>query len=290
MKTPPTSVVLRNITTIYLFTHSDYKTIFFPVVLHPSYDLATAHLFACQLFHAATWIWCHLLECNVSNQTFSAEEDIINKPWRPLPSGRIDIRSARALRWFLMIFCLFLSIPFGRGVFCASAALALVQIVHDDFGLSGHPISKNLCNVGGYLTFEVGSTLVISSGSSLDRTVLVALANSALVIFTTIHAQDFADTEGDRMSGRQTLPIVAPEGSRIYILTALFTWSFVLTRIWDLGPASGTIFIFMGALVGIRYFRFRDKIQDQLSFLFYSIWLFSAHLLPMNARGQVLAW
>ena len=60
-----------------------------------------------------------------------------------------------------MVFCLGLSLFFGVNVLVASALLTVVEIVHDDFGLSGHPIFKNLCNVGGYATFELGATLVL---------------------------------------------------------------------------------------------------------------------------------
>jgi hypothetical protein len=61
----------------------------------------------------------------------------------------------------MMILCLLLSAFFGFKTVFASAALTLVEIVHDDFNLSGHPVFKNLCNVGGYMTFELGATLVL---------------------------------------------------------------------------------------------------------------------------------
>ncbi|KAG9318045.1 UbiA prenyltransferase family-domain-containing protein [Chiua virens] len=255
--------------TIFLFTKSDYKTIFFPVII--SSWAASPPPRTSQLVGTAVWVWFHLLQANVSNQTYSAHEDIINKPWRPLPSGRISVRATRRFRWILLVLCLCLSAWHGTGVLISSAALSLVEIVHDDIGFSSDPVLKNLMNVGGYLTFESGATLIMSSKAHFDRTSLIALFASGLLIFTTIHAQDFADAEGDKLSGRRTLPIVAPEGSRRYILAALPLWSIALSALWGLGPLSAVMFLCMGAFVGSQYFRFRDVKHDQASYVLYNV-------------------
>jgi 4-hydroxybenzoate polyprenyltransferase len=113
------------------------------------------------------WIWTHLLQANVSNQTFSGHEDKLNKPWRPLPSGRVTPKQARILRWSLMVFCLSLSAAYSRMVFIASFALTIVEIVHDDVGFSGDTVLKNLCNVGGYSTFELGAACSMSTSMIL---------------------------------------------------------------------------------------------------------------------------
>ncbi|KAF8643338.1 hypothetical protein AX16_009067 [Volvariella volvacea WC 439] len=282
------STARHHLETIYLFTRSDYKTIFFPVTIFAA--VAAPYSGVRPLVDTLVWIWFHLLQANVSNQTFSGDQDILNKPWRPLPSNRVTVRQARILRWLLMFWCLFLSSFFGPRVVAASAALTLVEIVHDDFDLSGHPILKNLCNVGGYSTFELGATLVLSPTRSLDKTACIALVSSTLIIFTTIHAQDFADVEGDKLSGRRTIPIIAPEGSRVSILAALLVWSGILAALWGLGPVSAAMFFGMGGFVGARYFRFRDVQNDKRSYLLYNIWLVVAHILPANARLRALIW
>ncbi|KAG0699930.1 UbiA prenyltransferase family [Suillus ampliporus] len=276
----------RYFETAWLFTKSDYKTIILPViifaaVLSPRHDMLSL---SCTLL----WVWSHLLQANVSNQTYSAHEDAMNHPWRPVPSGRISVKDCRTLRWGLMVFCLALSSIFGINVLISSMLLTVVEIVHDDFDLSHHPIFKNLCNVGGYATFELGATLVLCTQLSL--TSMTALACSALVIVLTIHAQDFSDTNGDRMSGRRTLPIVAPEGSRIYMLCILPALSFILVSIWNLGPLCSIVFVSIGFGVGLRFFHLREEISDRSTYMLYNIWLMGAHLLPANARFCVLTW
>ncbi|KAF5347406.1 hypothetical protein D9758_011279 [Tetrapyrgos nigripes] len=286
MKSSPLAFAKHHLKTLFLFTRSDYKTIFFPVLF---FSIATtSKIDSFNFLRTVIWIWIHLLQANVSNQTFSGHEDKINKPWRPLPSGRVTPKQARILRWSLMVFCLCLSAVYSRMVFIASFALTIVEIVHDDVGFSGDTVLKNLCNVGGYSTFELGAACSMNNGS-LSNTGFIALTCSCVLIFTTISAQDFADVEGDKLSGRKTLPIVAPNGSRYYILSALLLWSYFLIHMWGLGPISGGIFIGVGAYVGSRYFRFRDAKNDRLSYLLYNVWLVAAHTLPFNNSTGVLS-
>lgn len=114
-----------------------------------------------QLLHTLAWIGLHLLQCNVSNQYKSMSEDVINRPWRPLPSGRISADAARRLRWCLVPMCLAVSAHYGWDVVLASATLTATTILYDEVGLAGHCIGKNLCAVPGYVTFEVGATRIL---------------------------------------------------------------------------------------------------------------------------------
>ncbi|KAG1774622.1 UbiA prenyltransferase family [Suillus placidus] len=279
---------LRHCETAWLFTGSDFKTLIFPVmvfatVVSPRHEPLALACTVC-------WLWFHLFQFNVSNQSYSADEDIVNKPWRPLPSGRISVEDSRALRWALLVFCLGLSSLFSLNVVITSGVFAVLIILHDDLRLGHHPIFRNLCNVAAYVTAGVGCSLILSGESSLDGTSIKAFSCSALVIVLTIHAQDFADVNGDRKSGRRTLPIVAPEGSRIYMLCVLPLLSFTLTSLWGLGPLCSIFFVSIGSWVGLRYFLFRDEIRDQSSYRLYNIWLMGVHLLPANGRFPVLAW
>ncbi|KAG2130892.1 UbiA prenyltransferase family-domain-containing protein [Suillus clintonianus] len=279
---------LRHLKTAWLFTKSDFKTVILPVMVFT--NIVSPRHSPLALSRSLSWLWLHLFQCNVSNQSYTTHEDLLNKPWRPLPSGRISVENSRALRWGLMVFCLGFSSFFSFNVLVTSVVFTILVIVHDDFGLSRHPICKNLLNVGAYVSFELGSTLVMSDEPSLDKTSMTALLCSALVILVTIHVQDFQDVDGDRMIGRRTLPIVAPEGSRIYVLCMLPLVSFALASFWSLGPLCSVLFILMGIVVGIRCFLVRDEIGDRSNYWMYNIWLMGAHLLPANARFCVLAW
>lgn len=122
--------VTYHLYTALLFSRSDFKTILFPVVCiklntcsRPKAESVLQSAFACavapvhsisRLLLGMLWIgWTHQLMCNVSNQARSCDEDAINKPWRPLSSGRITERHARILRWMLVLVCVTISALFG---------------------------------------------------------------------------------------------------------------------------------------------------------------------------------
>ena len=136
-------------------------------------DLQTA--FACavapihsipRLILGMAWIWTHQLMCNVSNQARTPAEDAVNKPWRPLPAGRVTEGQAAVLRWIVVLFCLSLSAMLGRNLVFMTLGLLFTTVLYDELGLAGHYIGKNLCNIGGYTTMEIGATKLI--GTSAD--------------------------------------------------------------------------------------------------------------------------
>lgn len=99
------------------------------------------------------------------------DEDTLNKPWRPVPSGRISVKDCRALRWRVVVVCLYLS-SFDFNVFITSLEFAVLVFLHDDCGLSCHPIFKIMCNAAGYASFELGSTLILCKLFFLRRVLL----------------------------------------------------------------------------------------------------------------------
>ncbi|RPD56609.1 hypothetical protein L226DRAFT_455370 [Lentinus tigrinus ALCF2SS1-7] len=277
-----------HVKTAILFTRSDIKTILLPVT---TFACAVAPLHSAhRLLLVMLWVWSHQLMCNVSNQANSRNEDLVNKPWRPLPSGRISERQARALRWVVVGACLLFSRSLGRGVVLMTWGLLVTTFLYDEVGLSGHHIGKNLCAIGGYTTIEMGATMLIGEASELDAVAMAAVYLSGAIIFTTVHAQDFADVEGDIALGRNTLPIYAPDLARTFTLVILTTWSLVLSAFWNIGPICRTLFVVLGGLVGARYYLLRNPKADRLSYVFYNIWLTVAHLLPLNARAEILSF
>ncbi|THV01892.1 hypothetical protein K435DRAFT_654504 [Dendrothele bispora CBS 962.96] len=275
-------LVKFHVTTALLFTWTDFKTIFFPITV---FACATAPLNSpVRLFQGCCWIWLHLLLCNVSNQVQGHAEDAINHPWRPLPSGRLTKNECFALRWVIVGICLMLSVLFGNDMVYVTLALSVTTILYDECGLSGHPIGKNLCAVGGYISFEVGATKIIGPSRELDIISLSAISLSGIIILTTIHSQDFSDVEGDKALGRMTLPIYAPELSRLFTLFIIPFWSSVLCCICRTGMVPSFLLLTLGSFSGFRYFQWRTSEADKLSYLIYNIWLTTIHLLTFHVR------
>ncbi|KAK7055260.1 UbiA prenyltransferase family [Favolaschia claudopus] len=272
--------------TLFLFTYTDFKTIIGPVTC---FAIAVAPLASLRhLLSGIFWIWLHLLQCNVSNQYKSVVEDAINRPWRPLPAGRISATTATILRWALVPTCIGLSALYGADLALTSASLTAVTIAYDEFKLAGHWFGKNLSAMFGYTVFEIGATKLMGKSTSLDEISLQAISMSALVILTTIHAQDCPDVTGDRALGRVTLPIYAPELSRIILLLLPLLWSVHLIGLWRIEGLAGAVFCALGVYIGWRYYALRSNLEDKTSYKIYNAWLLVAHLLPFNMRYKLM--
>lgn len=101
--------------------------------------------------------------CNVSNQANGYEEDVLNKPWRPIPSQRITVSQVVTLRWLSVAICFLVSAAYGWDLLMATVGVFLTTFLYDEFGLAGHYIGKNLCNIGGYTALEIGATKLVGA-------------------------------------------------------------------------------------------------------------------------------
>jgi len=94
----------------------------------------------------------------MANQCSSLEEDALNKPWRPIPSGRITPVHASMIRWVLVPLCLAFSLR--NGTVFPSVALLVATWMYNDLGCHGYWLMKNVLNVAGYVAFEFGATRI----------------------------------------------------------------------------------------------------------------------------------
>jgi len=279
------AAVQYHLYTAMLFTWTDYKTIFFPITV---FACATAPVKSySSLLKCCLWVLVHQLLCNVSNQARSREEDKLNHPWRPLPSGRISESEAVALRWAVVAGCVTLSSMYDQDLVLTTLGLVAVTFTYDELGGAGNVIGKALCTAGGYISFELGATTIIGV---LDFISVTSIIISGILIFTAIQAQDFPDVEGDKAVGRMTFPIYAPELSRFVTLFATSAWSVFLCWFWEVGPISTALFTSFGLHVGLRYYCWRTIEADKKSYLIFNVWLMAAHVLPLHARTSVLAF
>ena len=118
------------------------------------------------------WVWLHVLQFNLSNQIRDPEEDKCNKPWRPLPSGRITLANAYILKYITIATCLLLSYSYSTCVLVSSALLTLVIPMYHEMHGDQHWLSKNLMNSIGYSCFATGSTLVAGMAALQSWTIL----------------------------------------------------------------------------------------------------------------------
>ena len=118
--------------------------------------------------HVIFWIWFHLLQFDVSNQTTDPEEDKRNKPYRPIPAKRITLQNARILRWILVPAGWVLSSCYSIETVYASIGVCVFTYGYNEIGFSsGHWFGRNLFNALGLSWFEIGACLILGNSALL---------------------------------------------------------------------------------------------------------------------------
>ncbi|GJJ06924.1 hypothetical protein Clacol_001120 [Clathrus columnatus] len=268
--TPIIDTLLSVLKTLFLFTKSDFKTTILPVTIFAATTAPVTDLSS--FFQSIFWTWLHLFQFTLANQSLGYEEDMVNKPDRPIPSGRVTVEQARFLRWLSVIPCFFISAYYSPTIFRVSVAFAILTYLYNEMALSANWFTRNVLNGFGVAAFETGATLVAGRNSgSLDSTARLAVILGSSLFATTIHVQDFKDVFGDKKAGRRTLPMIFPVASRISVFVLIMAWSFGLRALWKTGPILSAILIALGSLVGSRFLFMHSVKADQHSYYLYNV-------------------
>ncbi len=116
------------------------------------------------------------------------------------------------------------------------------------------------------------SVLFVTIGGN-DATSAAPYFN-ALIILTTVHAQDFRDEIGDRLEKRLTIPIVMPSLGRASMPVGLTLWSLFLGFRWTMSPILFAVLALTGMFVGVRFYVLRSPEEDRKSYRFYNVRIF----------------
>ena len=134
----------------------------------------------------------------------------------------------------MVIVSLLFSTYLGDMVLRACAMLiCMVWLYNDLDGSNSNPFVRNALNGCGFVAYGVGATAITAGTKSFTDDNKTWFLIIWLAIFTTSHAQDFADMEGDGASGRRTMPLVYGEWlSRSSLAIATLFWSFAALEFW----------------------------------------------------------
>jgi geranylgeranylglycerol-phosphate geranylgeranyltransferase len=181
---------------------------------------------------------------NALNQIYDLEIDRINKPGRPLTSGRLSLRGAWAFTWTTYVAALALAwlvAPGGRHE-CFWIVLAATMAT---FIYSCPPLRTKQRGIWANVTIAVPRGVLLKvAGWSCVKTVAgiepwFIGAVFGLFLLGASTTKDFADMTGDAMGGCRTLPIVygvrraawmiSPSFVVPFLLIAAGAWTGVLT-------------------------------------------------------------
>ncbi len=132
------------------------------------------------------------------------------------------------------------------------------------------PSHRGVCRI---LNTAVIRVVMLAAGdlSALPPTAILAHYLSIAIVLTTIHAQDFQDEAGDRVERRHTIPIIMPHLSRISMPVGLMLWSLGLAYKWSCSLALSSAVLFLGAVVGGRFYFLRTPDSDKASYVLYNV-------------------
>ncbi|KAK2756654.1 hypothetical protein FQN54_005099 [Arachnomyces sp. PD_36] len=227
--------------------------------------------------------WSNLLIFDLANQRRpeSVEEDRINKPHRPLPSGRMTPLGARRL--LLVSLPVVFVINYFIGPWIETSLLFALTWMYNDLGGGDEDfIIRNLIIGFAFGLYNAGS-LKVAGGpdSSINKQGVMWTSIISTVIFTTMHSQDMKDQAGDRSRGRRTAPIVLGDfAARGTIAIPIAVWSIICPWFWYTGFEGYILTVPLGAYIIWHLYADRTFRGDRASWKLWTLWTALLYLLP----------
>lgn len=230
------------------------------------------------------WSWTNLFMFCLHNQRQpdNIAEDAANKPWRPIPSGRITADQAHRLLYVLHPLCLALGL--WAGGFVPYVVLTLFGLWYNEFGGADTGVLKNVINGVG-LGCSFAGPLEVATGRSVfaghaEGAVWVAILMATFG--TSSHLQDFRDMEGDRLAGRKTIPLVIGDlPARLSVVVGLVFWTEVACRFWALSWAARSLSMTAEFVLLANLFMDRSQPGDSRSWRLWSVWVATLMAMPL---------
>ncbi|KAL5591689.1 hypothetical protein FOVSG1_010578 [Fusarium oxysporum f. sp. vasinfectum] len=205
-----------------------------------------------------TW---HLTLCfNLGNQRQpqSVIEDGVNKPWRPIPAGRISPELTH--KWQLVSIVSLLALCYTTlGAWQETAFYLFCTWLYNERAWGDKSWwQRALMNACGITTNRVATLRVAVTAIQANSHENFEFTNKGLgwflmcasLVFTTIQVQDLRDQEGDKLIDRQTFPLILGDAPTRWITAvAVMIWSLVCPLYWGLGVVGCAVPILTGAIV-----------------------------------------
>ena len=229
------------------------------------------------------WSWSNLLLFTLHNQRHpgAIKEDSANKPWRPIPAGRISpTRTSHVM--CAMYPVVLLSSMYGGLI--AYVMEALAYLWYNEWMGAESLFLRNLLNAVGILCSFAGPLEIAIGGTSLlnfPKTVAWLMILGS-IIFTTAHVQDFRDQLGDKARGRRTVPIVIGDGpARWLVVVAVSVWSLFGPAFWRLGVQGYSLPIIGGVCTISNLMSNKTVEGDKWTWKLWAGWMASFLFLPL---------
>ncbi|KXX73520.1 Digeranylgeranylglyceryl phosphate synthase [Madurella mycetomatis] len=226
-----------------------------------------------------------LLLFDLSNQRFpeSVAEDGMNKPWRPIPSGKITPDQTRRTILYLVPVVLWLN--YILDIWNEGLLVQVLSWCYNDLRGGDEVFRDAIIAVSYGLGNSTSLRLALGPSNSITRRGHAWTALISAVILTTMHIQDLKDQQGDRRRGRKTIPLFLGDGTARFAL-AIFVpfWSCICVSFWQHTWSGYVLPLGLGSLVSWRVLTKRTAHDDGRTWRLWCFWHSILYLLPLVSR------
>jgi len=180
------------------------------------------------------------------NDVTDFETDLISKPWRPLPSGRVEPRLAIIVGGIEIAGALAIAASLSVGTLAFSAIAGAVGIAYSWYFKNVFIVKNVVVAATLMLPFAAGGATTIDEWPSLMWFLfpMVFLATLAFEVH-----KDVLDLEADRSRGRRTLANTLPAGQLLWIIGGCYAGAYAIA--WRLASIEPLGVLYRWALIAV---------------------------------------
>lgn len=238
----------------------------------------------------AFWLWLVILQFCVQNQRSSSSvaEDAINKPWRPIPSGRMTSEQANKLLFGVSIIATLVS--YLLNVLPIFAVYVCLTTAYNDLGGGNKSgIVRNVFCGAGFSCYFSGALRIALGPHRMSAAAWQwTLTTTFGVLASTIQTQEFRDEVGDKARGRRTLVTeLGRERAFWTVFATVAFWSvYMPLRFFQGGWVTALLPVLLGGtllVTAAQAYRSGDGVLDRKLYKMWCLWMFGFCPLPLLA-------
>ncbi|THH15937.1 hypothetical protein EW146_g4625 [Bondarzewia mesenterica] len=215
-----------------------------------------------------SWLTPYIYFFNLSNQITGVDEDRINKPDRPIPSGKVTISGAKQ-RW-AFAFSTFMGIALYTPSLLPETICWVLTVAFLCLTSAGsHWFGKNcVAMTTGTWALLSASWKAIAPTTPKSEIYVYAVALWAGLI---THIQDLRDIQGDAAVGRKTMPLVfGDRGSRLIITFLLLPAAYWVLWMGDIVRLAPYTLAAVHVILAYRILQAGGSRYDHKTYMFYT--------------------
>ncbi|KAI0101448.1 UbiA prenyltransferase family-domain-containing protein [Hypoxylon sp. NC0597] len=229
--------------------------------------------------------WYNVLIFDLANQRSpeSIQEDLLNKPWRPIPTGKVTADQTR--RAMLVAIPTALTFNYALAVWRQGVFIMILTWLYNDLR-GGDEVIRDLIISIAYGMFNSGSLqIAVGSQAQISRGGIIWTSIISGVILTTMQVQDLKDQAGDSSRGRRTMALFLGDYvSRLCIAFFVTFWSIICAYFWWLEAWVYVVPVVPATIVVLRVLLMRTAQEDSGTWRWWCVWTMTLYALPLTSQ------